>query len=362
MMKVKATAVSHGGNVYRAAAELGLNCESLIDFSASINPLGVSDRVREAITSGVKQLVNYPDPESFELKNKIAALHGIDPDMVMCGNGSTELIYLLPRVIRPETVLITAPAFAEYERAVKISETKGHPVQIREYAPLRENLFQINTAAFKASMKGCDMAFLCNPGNPSGVLTRKEAVLEIAAAARDSRCYLVVDEAFIDCMPEESVVTDVRDNPYLIVLRSLTKFYALAGLRAGYAVFHADLADRVTAMKEPWTVNSLAQRASLAALADSEYAERSISLMNGEKIFMEEGLQDLGIEYFPSLANYYLLKLDNAQAVISHLKQRGILVRDCSNFKGLDSTYIRVAVKSRADNEKLLREMKLCAE
>jgi len=207
------------------------------------------------------------------------------------------------------------------------------------------------------------MAFLCNPNNPTGRLVQKKDVLTIADAARRLSCYLVVDEAFIDFCPAESVVGDVEGNPYLIVLRSMTKFYALSGLRIGYAAFHPSLAQRIRACKEPWTVNSLAQHAGIAVLEDRAYQEASREFMEREKLFVEAGFRKMGIDFIPSRANYYLLRLRQAPRMPAALEQKGILVRDCSSFTGLDNTYIRVAVRSRAENERLLTEMAgICAD
>ncbi len=343
----------HGGNVYRIAQELGIPESEIIDFSASINPLGISRKVKEAINKGLDNLVNYPDSDSKALREKIAGHHDIDPETIICGNGSTELIYLIPRAVKPEKVLIPAPTFSEYEKACKT----GYKLRVENYELLKEDNFKIKPEKFINALQGCDMAFLCNPNNPTGNLLKKDEVLTIAAAAKKEGCLLVVDEAFVDFCPEESVIKDVRDNPYLIVLRSMTKFYALTGLRVGYGVFHKDVIDKIKQFKEPWTVNTLAQQAATTAISDDEYTVETDELMKREKDFLEKGFHELDFEYIPSTVNYYLLKTENADRIVSDLKKKGILVRDCSNFRVLESSYIRVAVKSRIDNEILLREL-----
>ena len=170
-------------------------------------------------------------------------------------------------------------------------------------------------------------------------------------------CILIIDEAFIDFIPEYSVVKEVASNPYLIVLRSMTKFYALTGLRIGYGVFNEDIVEKVNTFKEPWTVNSLAQKAALAALGDSGYAKETMELMGQEKEFLEDAFKDLGIEFIASAVNFYLLKINQATTISRTLREKGILVRDCSNFQGLDDSYIRVAVKSSKDNQQLIKEL-----
>ncbi|GBD95809.1 MAG TPA: threonine-phosphate decarboxylase [Nitrospirae bacterium] len=351
----------HGGNIYKIAEYLGIPEEKLIDFSASINPLGVSEKVKHVIKKELDNLVNYPDPDTQELRKVIARHHDSDPETIICGNGSTELIYLIPRALGPGRVLITAPAFSEYERAC----TMSCGLRVASCELKKEDNFEIKPQKFIEAMKGCDMAFLCNPNNPTGHLLGKTEALGIAEAAKEMRCLLVVDEAFIDFCPEASVISDVRDNPYLAVLRSMTKFHAIAGLRIGYGVFHKDLINRIKKFKEPWTVNNLAQKAAIAALDDSSYADETMRLMRDEKQFLEHGFREAGIEFFPSAANYYLLtpplEKGGGEMIVANLRQKGILVRDCSNFKGLDGSYIRVAVKSREHNKILLKELlKLC--
>lgn len=349
--------IEHGGNIYRLAEELKMQERTIIDFSASINPLGVSKKIKAELRKHLKYLHNYPDPDARRLRKRLAQYHGINPEMILCGNGSTELIYLITRALKPVKVLIPAPTFSEYERACRTS----YELQVTSYELKRENNFDINPDEFISSMKGCDMAFLCNPNNPTGLLLKKDSVMQIAEAARDLKCILVVDEAFIDFCPEDSIIKEVENNPYLIVLRSMTKFYALSGLRLGYGVFPQHLTEKLKEYKEPWTVNNLAQRAGVTALKDKVYRNETFRIIRHEKQFMENGFKKLGIDYIPSSVNYYLIRLDNAEEVIASLRNKGILVRGCSNFTGLDEsyTYIRVAVKSRKDNARLLKELSL---
>ncbi|MDO8282183.1 MAG: threonine-phosphate decarboxylase CobD [Thermodesulfovibrionia bacterium] len=353
MKTITPNSLEHGGNIYRIAEELGVSESRLIDFSASINPLGISDKVKDVINRELNGLVNYPDPDTKMLRHKIAEHNGIDPETIICGNGSTELIYLIPRALKPRKVLIPAPTFSEYERACRLSSK----LRVESYELKKENGFEVIPDKFIKAMQGCDMAFLCNPNNPTGHLLEKHDVLMIAEAAKKMKCYLIVDEAFIDFVPEGSVIRDVQENPYLIVLRSMTKFYALTGLRIGYGVFHKDLIERIKEFKEPWTVNHLAQKTAIAAIADDEYAVETHDLIKREKEFLEKSFQELNIKYLPSSVNYYLLKMENPERIVSALNAKGILVRDCSNFRGLEGSYIRVAVKSRSDNEMLLKEL-----
>jgi threonine-phosphate decarboxylase len=370
----------HGGNIYRLAEELKIQERKIIDFSASVNPLGISKKVKAEIRKHLKYLHNYPDPETKRLRKRLAQYHGIDPETILCGNGGTELIYLIVRTLKPQRVLIPAPIFSEYERAVKTVNRDREQLSVKEelfdktqntdtkyrhgtrinYLMLnKEKGFEISPDEFIGAMEGdIDMAFLCNPNNPTGRLLRREDVKKIADAAKKLKCYLIVDEAFIDFCADDSVIEDVGKNPsYLIVLRSMAAFYALSGLRIGYGIFPQHLIDGLKEYKEPWTVNSLAQRAAVIALKDKLFTKETLSILNKEKRFLEKNFKKIGIEFFHSDANFYLLKISNANEICQQLKRKGILVRDCSNFRGLDSTYLRAAVKSHRENSILIKEL-----
>jgi len=348
----------HGGNVFQASLETGIPVSELLDFSASINPLGVPDSVAAVIRENIGLLVHYPDPFADGISRDLSQHLGVPARSLVCGNGSTELIYLLVRVLRPGRVMIPAPTFSEYERACVLNEG----VFCTRYDLSSQDGFAIELGQFIAAMAGCNMAFLCNPNNPTGRLVEREAVLDLVRAAKRADCLLVVDEAFIDFTPDQSLVKDVEGNSHLIVLRSLTKFYALSGLRIGYGIFPDQIVQRVRGHKEPWTVNTLAQLAAATAIRDRAYQERTTTVISAEKGYFEQGFRDLGIEFFPSSANYYLLRISRGNQVSSALRKKGILVRDCSNFVGLDGSYVRVAVRSRNENSRLLNELgELCA-
>jgi threonine-phosphate decarboxylase len=348
---------THGGNIHKACEELGICEASIIDFSASINPLGVPRSVATEIKRSIGSIVHYPDPEVKQLRSQIAEQLGVDPRSIVYGNGSTELIYLVVRTLKPERVLIPAPTFSEYERAVIAMQGTNGRGEVKYFGLKKEESFDMDPRRFIESMKGCTMAFLCNPNNPTGRLMKKAGVLEIARAAQQRKCYLVVDEAFIDFMPDHSVVRDVQENPYLIVLRSMTKFYALSGLRLGYGILPSPVAEAVKRQKEPWTVNTLAQKAGAVAIHDGDYKEKTFAVVAQEKAYFERTFGQLGIDYIPSMANYYLMQLNRADKAIGDLRRKGILVRGCGDFRGLDNSYIRVAVKSHKDNTRLLKEL-----
>lgn len=352
----------HGGNIYERSRMNGVSPDRIIDFSASINPKGMPRAAVAAIRGHIALVPHYPEPYAESLVSVIARHYRINAGSVICGNGSTELIYLLPKVLKPAKVLVTAPAFSEYEKACRMNSSAS----MARYVLRREDDFTVDPHAFIHAMSGtksgkgrsqCDLAFLCNPHNPTGRLVKKHDILKIADAARKLRCYFVVDEAFIDYCSGESVIASVGKNPYLIVLRSMTKFYALAGLRLGFGVFHPRLAGKLKQHKEPWSVNNLALAAGSVVFSDSAYQDASLAMFHREKRFLEKKFNDLGIKYVASDANYYLLYLRNAGMIVNELEKRGILVRDCSNFKGLGKGYVRIAVRSRQENSRLMKEL-----
>jgi threonine-phosphate decarboxylase len=356
-----------GADMYRLAAELKMQERRVIDFSASANPLGVSKKVKADLRKHLKYLHNYPDPEAERLRKRLALYFAIDPETILCGNGSTELLYLIPEVLNPAHVLVPAPTCPEYERACRThSETRISYFELKE-----EDGFHLDADRFIDAMpegdselntpntsSPCAMAFLCNPNNPTGRLLSRHEIVKISDAARNRRCYLVVDEAFIDFCPDDSIIKDATGNPFLIVLRSMSYFYSLAGLRIGYGIFPQHLVRRLRAHREPWTVvNSLAQRAALTALKDKVYRKETMAFVAEEKRFIEKHLRKLGIAFIPSDANYYLLKMRDAGEIASVLKKRGILVRECMDMKGLGSLYLGIAVKSHRENAVLMREL-----
>lgn len=342
--------VRHGGNVFRAALDLGLRGTSVLDFSASINPLGMPPAARHAIKTWVGDVLHYPDIESTRFREAVAERYGLDPASVMPGNGSTELIYLIPRALKPRRVLIASPTFSEYERACGLAGAK-----VEHFEMAASGGFLPDMDSFGRAMKKADMAFFCNPGNPSGAVLPREGVLTLASLARKNKCVLVIDEAFIEFCPEHSVLG--VDNENLIVLRSLTKFYALAGLRAGFSHLPKTLMSRILRYKEPWSMNVFAERAAVVALGQSGFINRSLKYVERERGLLKRKLEALGCSVYPSDANYLLLRTSKAKRLVRGLYKQGILVRDCSDFRGLGKSHLRVAVRTRKENSILVTAM-----
>lgn len=347
----------HGGNVY-AARENG---EAWLDFSANVNPLGLSPAVYQSISLGIGEIVHYPDPKAAELKEAIEDCYNVPSYELVLGNGASELFYLFLQTIRPRNVLLPVPSFSEYERAALAARAK---VNYFELSP--EDDFRIDWEAFMGALPVADCIILGNPNNPTGrVITRNELV-HLLEEMRGGHQWLVVDESFLDFLPYDtrySVRDLVEEYPNLFVIQSLTKFYALPGLRLGFGVGCHILAKQLNAAKDVWNVNLLAQKAGVAALRDAEYQQQSRKFLAGEGQRFYERLNGLrGIRAYRPSANFILLDIKgtglSSQEFTEKLREKGILVRDCANYIGLDGeSYVRVAIRQSAENNQLIEAL-----
>ncbi len=279
---ITATTPPHGGDVYHLARTLGLDLADLLDFSANINPLGFPPGIAAAIQQALPEIVHYPDRRCLELRRDLAAYHHLSPEQILMGNGSTELIYLVARALSPRQALIVAPAFSEYEHALKVAQV---PVA---FQITREE--QNYTLAEPLDPKGADLVFLANPASPSGVLLAPELLLAVAAALDAAGVYLLLDEAFIDFVEAASLKTHLARFPHLLILRSFTKFYGIPGMRLGCLLAAPDLIARLAAVQEPWSVSTLAQAMGRACLQDLDYMARSRVLVSQERDYLLPGL------------------------------------------------------------------------
>jgi len=347
---------THGGNIREAALRYGIAEKDIVDFSSSINPLGPSSAAKRAARKALDRIDRYPDPDMSDLRAAIARYYGIKSEQVVCGNGSNALIHLIPRVFRPKKVLIPMPTFSEYAAAVEDAGGEVVPLMLQE-----QNGYRVDPLDLSFALKGVDMAFLCNPNNPTGTLTTKTEMLEILKASCENGVRLVVDEAFMDFVEGASMAKEAVHSSNLIVLRAFTKFYGMPGLRVGYAITDTGTAQRLRNGQEPWTVDIPSERAAIAALNDWGYATKTRRSIARERDRLLSGLRLIrGVEPFPSPANYIFLKLTeiDSQLLTDRLGRRGLLVRDCSSFPGLDNRYVRIAVRTWWQNRRLLKALR----
>jgi threonine-phosphate decarboxylase len=347
----------HGGDVYHLARTLGLNLSELLDFSANINPLGFPPGISTALQQGLADIVHYPDRRCLALRQDLAAYHGLTPEQILVGNGSTELIYLAARALKPRRGLIVTPAFSEYEHALNLA---GAPVAFHPTAEAHNFTLDHLLAA-----QAGDLVFVAHPASPSGALLDPELFLALAARLDAAGAYLLLDETFVDFVEQASCKAHLGRFPRLLILRSFTKFFGIPGMRLGYLLAAPDLLALFTAAQEPWSVNTLAQVTGRACLADKEYRHRTRALITRERQFLVEGLAALpGLQSFPSAVNYLLVKLIRAGWTAARLRTQmlahRIVIRDASNFRGLDERFFRIAVRRREENARLLQALEEC--
>ncbi|MDP2943498.1 MAG: threonine-phosphate decarboxylase CobD [Candidatus Omnitrophota bacterium] len=340
----------HGGNCLK---------HNIIDFSVNISPLGLPEGVRDIISKDTGAVLRYPEPASERLKSRLAALHSVGTENIAVGNGSIELIYLIPRALRIKKALIVTPTFSEYEFALK---TNGSiPIF---FNTCEQDDFRIDCAKIAGFLPRFGALFLCNPNNPTGASLLADEVLRLLRLSGKRETILILDEAFIEfaqASRERTVVSEAVKSGSLIILRSLTKLFAIPGLRLGYAIGHKKIIEKITGLQYPWNVNGLAQVAGLKALADKDYMNRAREFITKERRRMFEGLNNIKeLKAYPSSANFILCKLQNAsilssKELVKRLLRDGIYIRDCGDFKGLSDRFFRVAVKKRDENNRLIK-------
>ncbi len=358
----------HGGNIYEISRTLGLKVEQIIDFSASINPLGFSKRAQKKVREELAAIRHYPDRHCFRLTQALAQFHELQEDQILVGAGSTEFIYAIPRVLKIQRALVVTPAFSEYENALE--STKDGTAQIHYFETREEDGFEVSVESLLLAMtQGYDALYLCNPNNPTGILTEKKDLLRILARAEREGVWFILDEAFIDFGGRESLIPETASFSRLILLRSLTKFFALAGLRVGYLVSNPRVIDFFRQKKEPWTVNALAQIAAVESLKDNAYIQKTREFIQQERERLIHGLRSIpGFIPYPGAANYLLVQLHaSLNLTAAELRERlithGILIRDCSSFHHMGPFFFRMAIRTRPENNSLLRALRrVCRE
>ena len=343
--------VSHGG-LY----SIKNPNSKIIDFSSNISPMGPPPLVKKYLKQHLAELETYPDSNSMALRKNLQWYTKIPASQIVVGNGATEIIYnFCQAFINKKTkVLIPAPTFGEYEAAVKL---RGSKISFFKTMNLNEDLDEFIKSIPK---NGC--LFLCNPNNPTGVLISKQKIKKIIESAKKKFTLVFVDECFIELVPEsnESISKLVKQYDNLFVLRSLTKSFGLAGIRIGYGLGPKKLINTLNKIKIPWNVSGLAQKAADAAICHSFYVDKAKEMIKKESKFLRKEISEIkGFACHDAAANFILIKTKyKAKTIQNKLLKKNILVRDCTSFRGLDENYIRIAVKTRNENKKLIQAMK----
>ena len=345
----------HGGDIKSVIRENNLN--EIMDFSANINPYGLSSNIKNAILADLDNIIHYPQPNAEDLRKKIGETYNIAGDKIIVGNGAVEIIYTLCHILKPKNVLIVSPGFSEYERAARSAGADIH------YAMLDEKLdFNSPLRDIIVNIKGNDLLFIGNPNNPTGTLYMLEDMELLIEHAENNGCFVVVDESFMDFIKTSeafSVLPLVEKYHNLLVLHSLTKFYAIPGLRLGFAATDHEVLDPLYAAKDIWNVNSLAQAAGMAALDDKKYQRRSRTYTRTEINYLYEELSTLDkLKVYEPTVNFILVNISKTGLTATQLREKllkyNIIIRNCANYPGLDENYVRFAVRTREENDELV--------
>ncbi len=380
----------HGGNIYKIFREK--NIKEILDYSSNINPYGIPESLKKRITENLEILERYPDPDYIELRQKLAHLNNVNMSDIILGNGATEIIFLFMKVINPKKILIVSPTFGEYERAVKATErvedssilgnsnkkkydekSFGKQKIEIEYFELKENDdFKLNIHNLKNELeKKYDLLIMCNPNNPTGKFLKLDETEEILKECNKYNTKLFIDEAFIDFLKDgikESIINTKEDKQNLFVTRAFTKFFAMPGLRLGYGIyFDKKLEKRISEKKEPWSVNNIAEMAGLTVLDDTKYIEETLKWIAEEKTYVYEKLNEInGIKPYKTEVNFITVKIENnfilkglnVKILRGKMIEKGILIRDASNFNFLDERFFRLAIKDRKNNDRVIETLK----
>lgn len=368
----------HGGDIY------GLP-DLKLDFSVNLHPLGLPQGVKEALSVHSAEFTRYPDPDCGELRETLwryivctypEISSTFRPENILFGNGASDLIFRICAALHPKKVLIPAPTFSEYERTARLF---GKEVRFYDMPPCtpgetdciheeREAQIPVECVAGKSGFvlaedfltqltDDTDLVFLCNPNNPTGKLIDHGLLEKIIRLCDAKKITLVIDECFLQFTEAASMITCLSSFHRLLILNAFTKYYGMAGLRLGYLCGDAAYLKKIAGYGPQWNVSIPAQIAGIASLADEpEWTKKTRSLIRTERAYMTKELTDLGLTIFSSEANFLLIQSD--RKLFHPLADRGFLVRNCENFRGLDDSYIRIGLKTRPENESLLSAVK----
>lgn len=337
----------HGGNIYDSGGQVS----DWLDMSANINPLGLSEAVKLAIEDNIGGLIHYPDPQALELKSAISSRYEVCVENIITLNGAAEFFYLFFNTIRPKRVLIVVPSFSEYERAALAADCDIEYFYTNEIDDFNIDFDQLIKIV---EAKNINCVVLANPNNPTGTIIKLNDIKKLLNVSE----FVMIDESFIDFVDIESARSLVKNNKHLVVVQSLTKFFAIPGLRLGFAIADESIVKRLELGKDVWNVNYLAQKVGVAALSDKEYFSKTRNWITKEKKYVAKHLEEISnIKYFKPTVNFVLIKFETdkmASTVIEKLRQNKILIRSCANFIGLNGSYLRMAIRCREDNDRVI--------
>ena len=348
----------HGGNIKTIKALCGTNCAEILDFSISVNPLGPPAGLKKVLCDGFETVLSYPEITADAFKSGLSEYHDLPSDHFIAGNGSADLLFALVSLLRFKHAFIPSPTFIEYERACEI-----HGWEITHLPPRNTHDFSLDLERLLNAMIPHSALFLCVPNNPTGQISPADVTEEIIEEARKKEMVVVLDEAFLPFTGVPSAIPLVSKYKNLIVLRSMTKSYAIPGLRLGYAVAAPEIIVGWEKFLPPWNVNALAQLAGIYCLNQGEkYLDDSMAYVKKERTWLAREITKISpFEPLPAAANYLLVSTENstftADDLYLALARQGIAIRHCGSFRGMGNQHVRIGIKKREDNLKLLAAM-----
>lgn len=359
----------HGGNIYKIFREK--NIDKILDYSSNINPYGLPESLKKEIFEKLFVLERYPDPDYIELREKIAEKNNLNIENIIVGNGATEIIFLFMKILSPKKVLIVSPTFGEYERAIKSSILADNSLEINYFELKEAENFVLNIKNLETELENnYDLLILCNPNNPTGQFLKLKKLEEILKICEQKNTKLFVDEAFVEFVEDwenESIINSKENKENLFVIRAFTKFFAIPGLRLGYGIcFNNNLLKKMLEKKEPWSVNNIADLAGKTVLDDENYIQKTKEWIKDQKKYMYENLNKIeGLRAYKTEVNFILLKIEDnllekgldVKNLRKKMLEKGILIRDASNFIYLDKHYFRLAIKDKLNNEKVIETL-----
>jgi len=359
----------HGGNIYKIFREK--NIDKILDYSSNINPYGVPENLKKEIFEKVFVLERYPDPDYIELREKIAEKNNLNIENIIVGNGATEIIFLFMKILSPKKVLIVSPTFGEYERAIKASTLANDSLEINYFELKEAENFVLNIKNLETELENnYDLLILCNPNNPTGQFLKLKKLEEILKICEQKNTKLFVDEAFVEFVEDwenESIINSKENKENLFIIRAFTKFFAIPGLRLGYGIcFNNNLLKKMLEKKEPWSVNNIADLAGKTVLDDENYIQKTKEWIKDQKKYMYENLNKIeGLRAYKTEVNFILLKIEDnllekgldVKNLRKKMLEKGILIRDASNFIYLNKHYFRLAIKDKLNNEKVIETL-----
>ena len=346
---------THGGDIYPFDS-------NVIDFSININPLGIRNEIRAAAISAIGDMDKYPDLRQEKLRVAIGNMEGVDKDLIICGNGASEIIFGLVSALKPKKALLISPSFTEYEIAVDSVDT------VKDFYLLKEEEeFLVKEDILDKINNDTDMVFICNPNNPTGKLVERELLLKILEKCKETGTHLIIDESFMSFSERYKKCTMVPfADKYknLIIHKSFTKMYSFPGLRLGYGILKdMNVMERLEKVRPPWAVSNIAEQAGITACSIKKHPENTRSFIKREKnkFYLKLSmLEDKGIRFFESETNFILFYAPdvNKENLYDLLLKRDMLIRRCSDFRGLNGSWYRLSVNTEAYNKLLMDAIK----